>query len=398
MKYRDTIGMAVGAIARNKVRSFLTALGIIIGVASIIAIVQIGEATTRNVTDQISSIGSNLIMISPGRARRGRGMAQPFEVADYQALQNEIPDLHVAPVAGRGVTMVYGNLNHDAQVIGTTNDYLVVRNREIVAGRGFSAEELDSGAPVCVLGQTIIDTIFGRDDPLGQVLRINKIACQVIGILDPKGNSMGSDEDDFALMPLKAVQRRLLGSQDITGISVSVAQGADTTQAKAEIEALLRQRRPPAPDGTDDFRVHDMQEIVETLQGVTQALTALLGVVAAVSLLVGGIGIMNIMLVSVTERTREIGLRLAIGARARDVLTQFLIEAIAVSCLGGFLGIVLGLAGSWAAVRAMDMPFVFSPSVALIGFSFSAAIGVIFGYLPARKAAHLNPIEALRHE
>lgn len=398
MKYRDTIAMAVSAIARNKVRSFLTALGIIIGVASIIAIVQIGEATTRNVTEQISSIGSNLIMIQPGRARRGRGMAKPFRSQDYEAIQNELPELHVAPASGRSVTMIYGNLNHDAMVTGTTNEFLTVRNREVIAGRSFSAEELESGAPVCILGQTIIDTLFGREDPLGQVLRINQIACQVIGVLDSKGASLGSDEDDFALMPIKAVQRRLIGSRDITGIFVSVAQGGDTKQAKEEIEKLLRQRRPPAPDGDDDFRVQDMQEIVDTLSGVTKALTALLGVIAAVSLLVGGIGIMNIMLVSVTERTREIGLRLAIGARAGDVLTQFLIESITVSCLGGFLGIIVGLAGSWAATNAMGMPFVFSPSVALIGFTFSAAIGVIFGYLPARKAALLNPIEALRHE
>jgi len=398
MKYRDTIGMAVRAIARNKVRSFLTALGIIIGVASIIAIVQIGEATTRNVTDQISSIGSNLIMVQVGRARRGRGSAPPFTVKDYEALKKEVSQIHVAPSANTRATLVYGNLNHDAQVTGTTNDYLQIRNREVVAGRDFSDEELAAGAPVCILGQTVIDTIFGRDDPLGKVLRINQIACQVIGILDPKGNSMGSDEDDIVLMPLRAVQRRLLGTRDITMIYVSVLAGSDTKQAKNEIEKLLRQRRSPAADGYDDFTVQDMQEIVDTLAGVTNALTALLGIIAAVSLLVGGIGIMNIMLVSVTERTREIGLRLAIGARAADVLTQFLIEAIVVSCMGGFLGIMLGLLGSWAATHAMGMPFVFSPNVALIGFSFSAAIGVIFGYLPARKAAKLNPIEALRHE
>lgn len=398
MKYRDTIGMAVGAIARNKVRSFLTALGIIIGVASIIAIVQIGDATTRNVTEQISSIGSNLLIVQPGRKRRGRGSAKPFSTDDYKAIQNELPSLHVAPVASSGVTMVRGNLNHDAQVTGTTNEFLAVRNREVIAGRGFTAKELETGAPVCLLGQTIIDTIFGREDPLGEVLRLNQIACQVIGVLDSKGNSLGSDEDDFAVMPIKAVQRRLLGTRDINTIFVSVSQGGDTKQAKDELEKLLRQRRPPAPNGDDDFEVRDMQEIVETLQGVTQALTALLGVIAAVSLLVGGIGIMNIMLVSVTERTREIGLRLAIGARAGDVLTQFLVESIAVSCMGGFVGIVLGVAGSWAATNAMGVSFVFSPIVAVIGFSFSAAIGVIFGYLPARKAAHLNPIEALRHE
>lgn len=395
----DTMGMALGALRRNKVRSFLTALGIIIGVASIIAIVQIGQATTDNVTGQISSMGSDLLIVQPGRARRGgRGAAKAFSEGDLEAIENDIPGIVVAPTATQSTTMVYGNNNHDAQVTGTTNDFLAVRNRQVVQGRAFSAEELQAGAPVCLIGNTIVEALFGREDPLGETMRVNQIACQVVGILDSKGQSMGSDDDDLALMPLRAVQRRMQGTRDIQLFYISASARGETKGVKDELERLLRQRRPPAPGGDDDFFVRDMQELVETMQQVTKTLTGLLGVVAAVSLLVGGIGIMNIMLVSVTERTREIGLRLAIGARASDVLTQFLLESIAISSLGGGLGIILGVGGSILALNSMDMPFVFMPSVAIIGFSFSAAIGVVFGYLPARKAARLNPIDALRHE
>jgi putative ABC transport system permease protein len=390
--------MALSAIGRNKVRSFLTALGIVIGVASIISMVQIGQATTQSVSDQLSEMGTNLLIVVPGRARRGRGRAQPFTPGDVAAIRNEIYGIHVAPTISAGNTLIYGNRNHDVAITGTTNDFLAVRNREIESGRAFSDRELRSGAPVCLLGKTVVETLYGRVEPLGTSLRVGRIACRVVGVLASKGTSFGGDDDDIVLMPIKAVQRRILGRADIGVIYISATVDGTTQRVEADLTKLLRQRRPPAPDGEDNFRVRDLQQFVENAKNVTTALTVLLSVIAAVSLLVGGIGIMNIMLVSVTERTREIGLRLAIGARARDVLRQFLIEAIAVSSLGGILGVALGVGGTWAATAALELPFVFSPVVVLVGFSFSAAIGVIFGFLPARKAARLNPIEALRHE
>ncbi|WP_372986405.1 ABC transporter permease [Marinobacter sp.] len=402
MRALDTLGMSVQAIARNKLRSFLTTLGIIIGVASVVAMVHLGQSATRSVTEQIASIGSNLLFVMPGTAQRGPGglrtSAENFELADAEAIRNEVDGILVAPALTTSATVVIGNANDTIPVIGTTNEYFAVRNHYLEYGREFEEGELSSGAAVCIIGKTLIEEMFLGQEPLGSNIRVGRTACRVIGVLEEKGESMGQDRDKTILMPVKAVQRRLVGELDVSAIYVSALVDGSTGLVQDQIESLLRQRRNPVNGGADDFYVRDTQDIAQTLESTTNTLTILLGAIAAVSLLVGGIGIMNIMLVSVTERTREIGIRLAIGARARDVLTQFLVESIALSTLGGLIGLVIGVSGTWLVTWQLNMPFVISPTVMAVGFSFSVAIGVIFGYFPARKAAMLNPIDALRHE
>ncbi|RBP26010.1 putative ABC transport system permease protein [Marinobacter pelagius] len=402
MRALDTLGMSVQAIARNKLRSFLTTLGIIIGVASVVAMVHLGQSATRSVTEQIASIGSNLLFVMPGTAQRGPGglrtTAENFELADVEAIRNEVDGILVAPALTTSATMVVGNANDTVPVIGTTNEYFSVRNHYLDYGREFEGGELSSGAAVCIIGKTLIEEMFLGQEALGANIRVGRTACRVIGVLEEKGESMGQDRDKTILMPVKAVQRRLVGELDVSAIYVSALVDGTTGLVQDQIESLLRQRRNPVNGGANDFYVRDTQDIAQALESTTNTLTILLGAIAAVSLLVGGIGIMNIMLVSVTERTREIGIRLAIGARARDVLTQFLVESIALSTLGGLIGLVIGVGGTWLVTSQLNMPFVISPTVMAVGFSFSVAIGVIFGYFPARKAALLNPIDALRHE
>jgi len=398
----DTVGMSVQAIARNKLRSFLTTLGIIIGVASVVAMVHLGQSATRSVTERIASIGSNLLFVMPGTAQRGPGglrtSAENFDLADAEAIRNEVDGVLVAPALTTSATVVIGNANDTIPVVGTNNDYFEVRNHYLDYGREFEQGELASGAAVCIIGKTLIEEMFLGQEALGATVRVGRTACRVIGVLEEKGESMGQDRDKIILMPVKAVQRRLVGELDVTAIYVSALVDGTTGRVQDQIESLLRQRRGQGSGGVDDFYVRDTQDIAEALESTTNTLTILLGAIAAVSLLVGGIGIMNIMLVSVTERTREIGIRLAIGARTRDVLTQFLVESIALSTLGGVIGLVIGVGGTWLVTRQLDMPFVISPMVMAVGFSFSVAIGIIFGYFPARKAAMLNPIDALRHE
>jgi putative ABC transport system permease protein len=306
---------------------------------------------------------------------------------------------HVAPTAGTSQLVVWGNANRQTTVLGATNDYLDVRAYGLSSGRRFAPSELSAGRAACLLGATVKRELFGERDPLGASVRVGQLSCLVIAVLAPKGESgMGQDQDDMVVMPLRAVQRRLLGNTDVSTIFVSALPGRSTQSVQAQTEALLRQRRKLAPGQESDFTVRDMQEVAETMSSATGTLTALLGAIAAVSLLVGGIGIMNIMLVNVTERTREIGIRLAIGALASDVLFQFLLEAVVLSALGGTIGIGFGLGLSWSVTRALDMPFFVQPGVLALAFGFSAMVGVLFGFLPARKAAALNPIEALRHE
>ena len=394
--------LAFRAITRNLLRSTLTMLGIVIGVAAVITMVNLGQGATIQVTNQISSLGSNLLIVRPGQ-RLGHGqrsVAPPFTIKDSDAIARDVPGVAaVSPSASQGMVVVYGNLNWSTSVTGTDDHYFSVRNITLASGRIFTESEMRSGLAVCVIGETVRRELFGNLDPIGAKIRLNKISCEVIGLAASKGQaSMGGDQDDMVLMPLRTFWRRIAGNQDVSFIQLSARDGVSTTKVKNDVEALMRERRHITGNESDDFNVRDLQEIATTLTGTTQVLTGLLGAVAAVSLLVGGIGIMNIMLVSVTERTREIGIRLAIGALERDVLLQFLVEAVTLSSLGGVIGILLAVLASYGLSGMMGVPLVLSPGIMLLAFFFSAAVGVIFGYIPARKAAMLNPIDALRHE
>ncbi|RLB56032.1 MAG: ABC transporter permease [Deltaproteobacteria bacterium] len=397
-----TLWMALSEIRRNAMRSFLTMLGIIIGVGSVIALVTIGDGTTASVKQSISSLGDNLLMVRPGAHRRGpsRSAASSFELADADAIRRDIAGAAaVAPSGSKQQLVVYGNQNWSTSVTGSTTDYFTVRGFEIDQGRLMNAADVRGGRPVCVLGATVAKELFGSGEALDESIRVGKLSCRVIGVLESKGaGTMGMDNDDTIVLPLKTFQQRIVGNRDVSMIYVSVAADRSTSNVKMQIEELLRERRRIAPGAEDDFNVRDVAEIIEMVSTTTAMLTALLAAIAGVSLLVGGIGIMNIMLVSVTERTREIGIRLAIGARGRDVLLQFLIEAMVLSTLGGLIGVGLGVLGAWAATNAMKVPLVVSPTIIAISFAFSAFIGVLFGFLPARKAANLDPIDALRHE
>ncbi|WP_258183045.1 ABC transporter permease [Enhygromyxa salina] len=392
----------MSAIRRNGVRSVLTALGVVIGVASVIVMVNLGESATKNVSDQISTMGPNLLFVRAGFGRRGpggmRSDADAFELEDAEAIARDVRGVVVAPGATTQSTVVFGNVNYSTTVVGTTQSYLEVRGRELEAGRTFSDDEVSRAQPVCVLGQTVIEEVYGDAEAIGTRLRVDRLSCLVIGTLVEKGETMGEDQDDLILMPVRTVQRRILGSYDLTDIYVSADDAASTSRVQADMEDLLRQRRGIDAGEDDDFHVRDMQELAATLEGTTSTMTTLLAAIAAVSLLVGGIGIMNIMLVSVTERTREIGLRIAIGALASEVLVQFLVEALVLSVLGGAVGVSLGLVGSYVVAQNMQMPLVISWDAVGLAFVVSAAIGIVFGYIPARKAAHLDPIDALRHE
>jgi len=402
--FLETILIAMREIRRNVMRSSLTILGIVIGVAAVITMVTVGDGATRQVASEISSLGSNLLDVRPGQSFHGpggtRSGAPMFKIADAEAIEREVAGLAgVAPMTGRSVQAIYGNENWATNITGSTNGFLLVRNWVLSSGRQFTDGELRAGAAVCIIGNTIRKQLFGKQDPVGRTIRLEKISCQVIGEFKSKGQSgFGTDQDDFVLIPLRTVQRRIVGNNDISSISVSAKDGVSTEKVKEDIERLLRERRHLGKKEEDDFNVRDMQEIVKTLTGTTRLLTALLGAVAAVSLLVGGIGIMNIMLVSVTERTREIGIRLAIGAMEKQVLMQFLIEAVVLSCFGGIIGIILGIAAAAAGASALKVPLILNIGIIVIAFVFSAAVGVVFGFFPARKAALLDPIEALRHE
>ncbi|HQA09892.1 ABC transporter permease [Zoogloea sp.] len=395
--------LALREIRRNLMRSFLTVLGIVIGVAAVITMVTLGNGATRMVSDQISSLGSNLLMLRPGqRLGPGRDSAGSpnFRKADVEAIRTQVGSLQVvAPTVSRSVTLVAGNNNWSSSINGTTNDYLIAGNWKLAAGREFLDDEERAGKAVCIIGETVRKELFDNRNPLGDEIRVKTFSCQVVGLLASKGQgAMGMDQDDLVLMPLNTVQRRLAGNQDISGMMIALQNGADTPTVMAQIRALLRERRKLAENEADNFNVMDTRQIAETLSGTIRTMTGLLGAVAAVSLLVGGIGIMNIMLVSVTERTREIGIRLAIGALESEVLLQFLIEAVVLSAFGGLVGIVLAFFTCVGLAALMHMPFLFSPSINLLSFFFSAAIGVVFGYMPARRAAQLDPIDALRHE
>jgi putative ABC transport system permease protein len=399
----NTLGLALREIRRNLLRSFLTILGIVIGVAAVITMVTVGNGATRAVSDQISSLGTNLLMIRTGQRLgpvRDSAGAPPFRVADADAIKAQVSGARaVAPQTNTGVLAVVGARNWSTLVVGTSNAYFETNNWTLADGRLFEPAEERAGSAVCVIGETVRRELFAGADPIGSALRLRNVSCQVIGLLASKGQAaMGNDQDDIVVMPIATVQRRLTGNQNVSTLLVSMADDADPARVKADLDRLLRERRKLASSDESNFSVLDTRQLAETLSSTTQVMTMLLGAVAAVSLLVGGIGIMNIMLVSVTERTREIGIRLAIGALGQEVLAQFLVEAVALAALGGLVGIVLATAASIAMTRLMGVPYVFDPTINLVSFAFAAGIGIVFGFFPARRAARLDPIEALRHE
>jgi putative ABC transport system permease protein len=398
----EAIKLALQAVRRNALRSFLTVLGIVIGVGAVIAMVTIGNGTTAKITADLAKLGSNLLFVAPGQFGPGRASAdaKAFNVRDIEAMRSQLGGVRaVTPVAQRSVTAVYGAESRNTALIGTDNAFFITQDWALAGGRMFLDGEVRAGRAACVLGQTVRERLFGQTDPIGQSIRVNNLSCEVVGLLAAKGqSSFGTDQDDAILIPLRAYQRRIAGNTDINRIYVSAEDGVETGKVQADIERLLRERRNISPGKEDDFTVRDMRQIVETTAGTTTILTGLLGAVAAVSLLVGGIGIMNIMLVSVTERTREIGIRLAIGAVESQVLLQFLVEAMVISLFGGVIGILFGLGIAAVATSALGVPFLLDVRIVLIAFGFAALVGAVFGFFPARRAALLDPIEALRHE
>ena len=400
----ETFRLALLAVLRNKLRSFLTVLGIVIGVASVIAMVTVGQGSTAQVQSDVASLGSNLLMLRPGAATRGPGGsandAPALTVADAAAIPADLPSIiAAAPGSSKSQTVVFAEMNHIVQVTGTDDAYFDIRGWTLKEGRLFNDSELRSGTTVCVIGTTASTALFGAGSPVGSDIRVGKISCQVIGLLATRSASnFGQDENDTVLMPLRAFQRRISGKDYVQTIYMTVRDGVSTDAAKTEIQTLMRERRKLSGDQADNFNVFDMKQISSMLTGITGVLTGLLSAVAAISLLVGGIGIMNIMLVSVTERTREIGIRMAVGATERQVLMQFLVEAIVLSLIGGILGILLGLALGLGGSYALNIGFTVDWRILAASFAFSAVVGVVFGFFPARRAARMDPIEALRHQ
>lgn len=400
----NAIALALREIRRNVLRSTLTMLGIIIGVAAVITMVSIGKGATAQVTSNIESMGSNLLVVRTGQGHRGtpgvRTESKPFELKDSDAMRAELAGVAaLAPAASERTVAIYGNVNWNTTVTGTDNDYFKALGWSFKEGRAFEDSEMRSGAAVCVIGSSVAKELFGALAPIGASIRLQSLSCIVIGVLESKGQSnFGSDRDDTVVMPIKTLHRRMAGNQDVSVIYISASSSEATSKVKSDAETLMRQLRGMGQDKEDDFHVRDMRELAAALTSTTMTLTALLGAVAAVSMIVGGIGIMNIMLVSVTERTREIGIRLAIGALERDVMRQFLVEATVLSSIGGLLGVALGIGSAYLGAKGMRVPFVLDVNIAMLSFAFSALVGVFFGYYPARKAASLNPIEALRHE
>jgi len=395
--------LAIKEIRRNLMRSALTMLGIIIGVAAVITMVTLGNGATAKVTAQISSLGSNLLMVMPGQ-RMGPGSGSSggkmFKLEDAEAIQAQITSLvAVAPTVRTSMTVIYGNDNWSTTINGTNNDYFTTGNWTIAEGRLFNSTELAVGTTSCIVGSTIVKELMPKIEPLGQELRLQNFTCKIIGVLDSKGQSMmGNDQDDTIIMPLKTVQRRITGNNDVGMMRIAVKPNVDTDVVNRAITMLLRDRRHLSDNEKNDFSVMDTTEITAAMTNTTKVMTMLLGAVAAVSLIVGGIGIMNIMLVSVIERTHEIGIRMAIGAMEREVLWQFLVEAVVLSTLGGLIGIVLAIGASAIVSNIMAIPYILDFSIIFLAFVFSAAVGVVFGYFPAKNAARLNPIDALRHE
>ncbi|HTG39235.1 ABC transporter permease [Sphingomonas sp.] len=398
-----TFTLAVRSIRRHLLRSFLTILGIVIGVAAVVTMVTLGQATTAAVQQQIASLGTNILQVRPGQGfGRGGGGPRPpdFDQEDVDAVTEQVAGVTaVAPQAQSSATAIFNGANWSTTINGTTNAYFQVQPWNLTAGRTFLPAEEEAGRAVCIIGNTVRTNLFRNVDAVGQRMRVNDISCDVIGTLETRGQAgFGGDQDDIIIMPIKTVQRRLTGSRDIRLMLVGVDDDFDTAQVQDQLSSLLRERRRIEPGAEDNFNIFDTAQISATLTGTTTLLTSIVTAVAAISLVVGGIGIMNIMLVSVTERTREIGIRLAIGAVAREVLLQFLVEAVVLSMLGGLVGLLIGQLAILLLTPLMQVPWTFVPEINLIAFLISAVIGVVFGFFPARRAAALNPIDALRHE
>ena len=408
-KITASIRIAFGALRINKLRSALTMLGIIIGVAAVIAMIAVGTGAQARIQEQIASIGSNVIIVLSGSItssgiRMGTGNAQTLTEEDAKAFLSDAPAVQAAAPASRGgAQVVYGNNNWGTQIMGTTPDYLSIRDLGIAEGQAFTNADVDAAAKVALLGKTVADNLFNGEDPVGKIIRIKKVPFTVVGTLVPKGQSpTGQDQDDIILLPISTAKKKVLGSSQANAAAVGaiVAQAREgmTREAQDDMTALLRQRHRIQPGQDDDFTIRNMEEIFQAQETSARVMSILLAAIASVSLIVGGIGIMNIMLVSVTERTREIGLRQAVGAKAKDILAQFLVEAVTLSLAGGAAGIVIGITASVLISYFAEWSTVLSASSILLAFVFSALVGVSFGYYPARKAAYMDPIEALRYE
>jgi len=406
----ESVRIALRALRVNKLRSALTMLGIIIGVGAVIAMVGVGAGAQESVTERIESLGSNLIVATSGSVtssgvRLGQGTQYTLTEDDAAAVAREIQVVQVAApsIKGKG-QVVFGNLNWSTDIYGVTEDYLEARDWPLVAGRSLGPEDVDGATKVAVLGQTTALNLFGEADPLGQIVRIQKVPFTVIGLLDEKGeSSYGYDQDDLVLIPLSTAKTKVLGTslanpRSVRKIEIKIRPDEDLTEAEAQIRTLLRQRHRLQPGHDDNFKLGNLTDVLETKEQAAQVMTYLLAAIASVSLLVGGIGIMNIMLVSVTERTREIGIRMAVGASDRDILLQFLVEAVTLAVIGGVVGIAAGLAGSRAISYFAEWRTLMMPDTIVLAFGFAAAIGIFFGFYPARKASRLDPIEALRYE
>jgi putative ABC transport system permease protein len=403
-----SLQIALRALVVNKMRSGLTMLGIIIGVGAVIAMIAVGSGAKQRIEEQIASMGSNLLMIESGSStsggsRMGAGTTATLTVGDAKAIETEIPGVKYVAPSLRGVAqVVYGNQNWSTGITGTSPEMIEIRGWSLSSGRPFTEQELDGAVKVCVLGKTVADNLFGGIDPVGQIVRIKKIPFTVVGALTPKGQTTwGQDQDDLIFVPLTTAQRQLFG-QAFPGMVRNIAVQAwgpdEVKQVETQINELLRQRHHIQPNQEDDFSVRDLTEMMSSREASANVMSVLLGSIASISLIVGGIGIMNIMLVSVTERTREIGIRIAVGAKARDILLQFLIESLILSLMGGILGIGLGMVGTIILSSFTQWPILFSTTAILLAFLFSGSVGVFFGFYPARKASLLNPIDALRYE
>ncbi len=403
-----SLRIALRALVVNKMRSALTMLGIIIGVGAVIAMIAVGSGAQKRIAEQIASMGSNLIMVMSGSStsggmRFGAGTVPTLTADDAKAIQTEIPGVkYTAPSINGVAQVVYGNQNWSTIIIGTTPEVLDIRDWPVAAGRPFTQQDVDGATKVCLLGNTVAENLFGGIDPVGQIVRIKKVPFNVVGVLAAKGQSTwGQDQDDIIFVPLSIAQKQLFGMQFpgmVRTIAIQARGPEVMTEVEEQITDLLRQRHRIQPNQENDFSVRNLTEVMSSAEQSAKVMSLLLGAIASISLIVGGIGIMNIMLVSVTERTREIGIRIAVGAKGRDILLQFLIESLVLSLVGGMLGIGIGMAGTLILSSFTKWPVLFSITAILLAFLFSGSVGVFFGFYPARKASLLNPIEALRYE